>query len=324
MAMAPRKIWYLNGDGERLNVNEAFGLFKIDSITTDMMQIVEMGMRMGEESTSIPLVTQGQSGPTTPDTFGATQLQNNNANQLLRSIGYTFDDHVTEPETRQYYEWLILDPDVPNDEKGDWTIDAHGSSALVERSLQDQTVAQILPLANTAPAFGLSPKRTMEMYLRSKNLEPKDFQYTEAEQAKIDAQPPPAAPAIEAAKINAASREKIAAQASALDAKQLEVDHQEVLSNATVELHTLALKKELAMLEYANKNQISLNQVKADLAQTAMKLRTEEKLNATNQAVDLHMHHNPPPAPAAKPRPQRPAVQVPGRARNGQAASQVT
>jgi hypothetical protein len=50
--------------------------------------------------------------------------------------GYTFDDHVTEPESRRYYEWLILDPDVPDDEKGDWTIDAHGSNALVEQALE--------------------------------------------------------------------------------------------------------------------------------------------------------------------------------------------
>ena len=46
-----------------------------------------------EESTSIPLITQGQTGPTTPDTFGAAQLQNNNANQLLRSVGYAVDEN---------------------------------------------------------------------------------------------------------------------------------------------------------------------------------------------------------------------------------------
>ena len=322
MGMSPHKIWYMNGEGERLNVNEAFGLFKIDNVTNELLLVVNLAMRLGEESTSIPLITQGQSGPTTPDTFGATQLQNNNANQLLRSIGYAFDDHITEPETQQYYEWLLLDPSVPDDEKGDWTIDARGSSTLVERSLQDQTIAQLLPLSATQPAYKLDPARTMEMYLRSKNMEPKDFKYTEAEQAKIDAQPAPGAPAIEVAKINTASREKIAGAEAQLEAKQQEIDHQAILSDATVELHTLELKKELALLQYAHENQISLQQSKTDLAKTAMQLQTEEKLNAINNAVDIHKHKNPPAAPKCA-RPQRPAVQVPGRAAPGQAASQV-
>lgn len=322
MGMSPHKIWYMNGDGEKLNVNEAFGLFKIDNVTSELMQIVNLAMRLGEESTSIPLITQGQSGPTTPDTFGAAQLQNNNANQLLRSIGYTFDDHVTEPETRQYYEWLLLDPDVPNDEKGDWTIDAHGSNALVEQALQDQFLAQIGPMVLN-PAYGADPKKWFEMLVRSKHLEPKDLQYSEEEQARIDAQPPPAAPQIEAAKIRAASAEKIAAQGAALDAKQQEIDQHEVLTNATVELHTLQLKERLAILEYANREKISLNQAKTDLAQTAMKLQTEERLNAANQAIDLRKEHAPP-REQGRPRPQRPAVQAPGRARNGQAMSQVT
>ena len=319
MAMSPHKIWYMNGDGEKLDVTAAFGLFKIDNVTTELMEIVNLAMKLGEESTSIPLVTQGQSGPTTPDTYSGMQLQNNNANQLLRSIGYTYDDNVTERETSQYYEWLLLDPDVPEDEKGDWTIDAHGSSALVERAIQDQTIAQLLPLSATQPAYKLSPARTMEMYLRSKNMEPKDFQYTEAEQAKIDAAPPAAPPQIEVAKINTASREKIAAQEIALGKDDLH-------TNAQVDLHKIQQERDLtyklALLEYSNRHQISIDETKAMLASTAMKLQTEKELNAVNNAVDLHKHKNPPAQPK-QPRPQRPAVQVPGRAANGQAASQV-
>lgn len=313
MGMSPHKIWYMNGDGERLNVNEAFGLFKIDNVTAELMQIVNLAMRLGEESTSIPLITQGQSGPTTPDTFGAAQLQNNNANQLLRSIGYAFDDHVTEPETRQYYECLLLDPDVPSDEKGDWTINAHGSNALVEQALQNQFIAT---LANVVlnPAYGLDPKKWAEMLVRANKMQPADLKYTDDEQAKIDAQPAPAAPAIEVAKIRAGIDEKkIAAMATDTAADNARAD-KELMTQATVDLHTLELKKELAMLEYANREKLSLNQVKAALAQTAMKLRTEEKLNAINQAVDVHKHRNP-----SSP----PAVQVPGRAANGQSASQV-
>ena len=313
MGMSPHKIWYMNGDGERLNVNEAFGLFRIDNVTAELMQVVELAMRLGEESTSIPLITQGQSGPTAPDTYGAAQLQNNNANQLLRSIGYTYDDSVTEPETRQYYEYLLLDPDVPDDEKGDWTIDAHGSSALVEQALQDQTVAQILP-STLNPAFGLNPKKAMEMYLRSKKLQPKDFQYTEEEQAKIDAQPAPAAPQIEVAKIRAAIDEKkIAAGAEDTKADNDRADR-ELATNSTVRLHELQLKRELAMLEYANREKTTLDDIKAQLAQTAMKINAQKELSAAAPGGGKRS-----PRPQRVPQVATPAVEPRGRAPNGRA-----
>lgn len=312
MGMSPHKIWYMNGDGEKLDVSAAFGLFKIDNVTAELMEVVNLAMRLGEESTSIPLVTQGQSGPTTPDTFGAANLQNNNANQLLRSIGYAFDDHITVPETNQYYEWLILDPDVPNNEKGDWTIDAHGSSALVELAVQTQFTQQLLPLSLN-PAYKLNPSKVMAAVIEGNKINPTKLQYTDEEFAKLPQ--PAAAPAIEVAKIRAQSDAQALQTETANSDKKLGVE-------STIALHTLKQTHEEALLEYALKHSISIADVKSELAQTAMKLQTEERLNAANNAIDLHKHLNPPPVGPKKPRPQRPAVQVPGRAPNGQAAAQ--
>ncbi len=307
MGMSPHKIWYMAGDGEVMDVNKAFGLFKIDNVTAELMQIVELAMRLGEESTSIPLITQGQSGPSTPDTYGAAALQNNNANQLLRSIGYTFDDHVTEPETRQYYEWLILDPDVPNDEKGDWTIDAHGSNALVEQALQNQFTLQLLPLSLN-PAYKLDPAKVMAAAIEANKFSPIKFQYTEEEQAKIDATPPAGAPAVEVAKINAGvKQQEIQARAADTTADNERADR-EVMTDATVRLHTLQMQRELAMLQYASKNQQTLAQVQAELANTKMKLDAQERISDRDRDAD-----NGSPQVAA------PAIEPPGRAPNGKA-----
>ena len=316
MGMSPHKIWYMNGDGQALDVNQAFGLFKIDNVTAELMQVVKLAMELAEDSSSIPLISQGQSGETTPDTFGAAKLQDNNANQLLRSIGYSFDDHITEPETQQYYEWLLLDPDVPDDEKGDWTIDARGSSALVERSLQDQFLAQIGPMVLN-PAYGVDPKKWFEMLVRSKQLQPKDFQYTPEEQAKIDAAPKPAAPAVQVAQIKAQSDAQALQTETANSDKKLGVE-------STIALHTIQQTHEEALLEYALKHSISISQVKSELAQTAMKLQTEERLNAQDNAVAVHKNGQQQPGKRSRPqRPAiRPAVQLPGRSPNGTAGGQ--
>jgi hypothetical protein len=272
------------------------------------------------------LIAQGQSGATTPDTFGAAQLQNNNANQLLRSIGYAFDDYITEPVVRQYYEWLLLDPDVPNEEKGEFQIDAHGSAALVERAIQDQSIAQMGNMAAN-PIYGIDPKKWAKLFLKSKRLSPEQVQYTEEEQAKMAAAPPPEAPQVTAAKIAADAQIKlgvmkqtadqqtmqaenqIAAAAHVLEVGKAQVDQTQVHGELTVKAHQLQMEHDQALMQA----KAELDQLKAELAKTAMELQTERDLNAINNAHEMRKHVTPQPTPP---------VQVPGRARNGQAFSQ--
>lgn len=332
--VTPGKFWEMLETGK--DVRQVFTAIQIPNTTDQMMKIIELGERFAEETTSIPLITQGQSGATTPDTFGAAQLQNNNANQLLRSIGYAFDDCITEPFIRQCYEYLLLDPEVPNEEKGEFQIDAHGSIALVERAIQNQVIGQMLAVSAN-PLYGLDPKKTMAEYLKAQKLNPASMQYTKEEQKKLDEAPPPEAPAITVAKINAdvAMKTLVAGQTSDQQSLAAETQIKQAAQtlegslahvDATVELHKEQLAHERALLDYANRHEITLEQVKGDLATTAMRLQTERDLNAANTAadlhkhavdksVDLHKHRNPSP---------KPPVQVPGRARNGRAFSQAS
>jgi hypothetical protein len=65
---------------------------------------------------------------------------------------------------------------------------------------------------------------------------------------------------------------------------------------------------------------MSLDQAKTALAKTAMQLNTERELNAVNNQAADRKHRR---EIVAQQMP-KPAVQAPGRAANGQAASQVT
>lgn len=376
-AITPDKIWFKTNDGPQ-DVRQAMMPITIPNMTEQLMTIITMGERFAEETTSIPLVTQGQTGPSTPETYGATALQNSNANQLLRSIGYAFDDYITEPLIRQFYEWLLLDPDVPNEEKGEFEIDAHGSVALVERAIQDQSIAQMGNMAAN-PIYGVDPKKWAALFLKSKRLDPADVQYTKEEQEKMAAAPPPDAPAVAAARINADTQLKLGVMKQQADQQSIQneqriadaanvLETQKLQVKSTVDLHELEQQRQTAMLDYANRRQISLDQAKAELARTAMQLQVERELNTVNNAIasrdkhvdavldvhkhaidtqaaqdehatdtasanrrhiidtaattrehqaaraaDLYKHRNPQP---------KPAVQVPGRAGNGRAASQ--
>jgi len=329
--LLPDKIWYKVADSVSDDVRKSFTSIVIPNMTPQLMSIVEYGFRLAEESTSIPLITQGQSGKTTPDTFGAAQLQNNNANQLLRSIGYAFDDYITEPVIRQFYEWLLLDPAISEDEKGDFHIAAHGSVALVERAIQDQTIMQMAQMAKD-PAFGVDPKKWFKLMAKSKRLDPRELQYSDEDMAKLAQQPPPPAPAVQVATIRAEmDKAKIAAMQQdgkadrdlAMQKIKVDTDRDTVYVQSEQErtrimgdarMREIEVKRELALLEYANRHQISLENVKAMLARTAMTLTVQKQLAGVKQAVETDKRKNPQVA--------RTEAEPPGRADNGRAFEQ--
>lgn len=311
------KVWCKVDSANCDDVNKAFAAVEFPNVTDALMALIEYGFKLYEESTNIPLITQGQSGKTTPETLGATQLQNNNANQLLRSLGYNFDDCITEPFITKLYEWNLLDPNIPNNEKGDFKLNCHGSTALVERAIQDETIAQLASVVKD-PAFGINPRKWMKEYLQSKRLDARRFQNTPEEQEKIDSQPPPKAPAVEAAMIRA-EIDKMKLEMQAKQAEQeawlkrelakLDTDRDTVYVNAerertsndhAVKMEELRMKERLALLDYSNKRGISLEQTKAELAATTMKLQVQRELAHEDRVGEALKPPTEPPGKATK------------------------
>jgi hypothetical protein len=347
--ITPNKVWWKTGETPAGDVRQLFMVVDFPNIGPRLMEIIQYAFKLAEESTSIPLITQGQTGATTPETLGAVQLQNNNAATLLRSIGYHYDDFITEPTVNAFYEWLLLDPDVPDEEKGDFKINAHGSAAMVERAVQEITLSSMGQMALN-PAFGIDPKKWFAEWMIAKRLDPTRMQYTEEEQKKMAEQeaPPPiqiqvaqlrakadadkqaamsqadlqlvhakaqlelaaiqqeathergrlqaghstphitqATARIEQERIKAASAQAIqASRASAeLNRAQKEIDIAQ--QNGEHRIQELQLKKELALLEYSQKHNMSLEQVKANLAKTAMQEQTKRELASAERQLAI-------------------------------------
>lgn len=288
--ITPDKLWWLDPASAAVidDVRKAFAAFEWPNKTPQLMSIVEYGFKLAEEHSSIPLITQGQSGDTTPDTFGGQQLQDNNANQLLRDVGFGLNDTVTTPLVDDFYEWLLLDPDVPDDEKGDYQVDTSGALAIIEKALQDQFIPQLVA-ASKDPAYELHPGRCMEAMLRSKRLSPEQFQLTEAEKEAKAKQPPPKAPAVEAAEIRAQAQVQVAQSRDQLMVEKIRVDtdrdtmHLQAQTERTAmeregTLEELRLRERIALLQYATQERISLQEAKVALARDTMKLTLQREL----------------------------------------------
>lgn len=321
--ITPRKLWFAN-DVNGKGVNSAFLGVNIPTLQQELMAIIQYASKMAEDVTGLPQIMQGQQG-SAPETVGGMTLLSNNASTVLRRIARQFDDQITEPHIRRYYEWLLLYGE--NEEaKGDFKIDARGSTALIERDIQMQSLVQMGQLVQN-PAFGINPQKWIVEMLKAWKLDAYKFTYTPEELQKIQeaqAQQQPD-PRVQTAQIKAQADTQIAQLKEQTkqveikvdmdrDAKYVEAEAQRTQAEYEGRMKELEVKRELAMLEYANKNQISLEQIKAGLASDAMKLRVQKELAAASHAVDLHKHHNPQVA--------EPAVEPPGRAQNGQAFTQ--
>ena len=321
-SITPRKIWFMRDDADARSVNDVFAAIQLPSMQAELMNIIQFAMKMAEDVTGLPQLLQGMQGKA-PDTVGGMQMLQNNASSVLRRIARTFDDHITEPHIRRYYQWLMEHGDDPN-EKGDFTIDARGSTALVERDIAQQAILGIGQFVMN-PAFGLSPAKWMEEALKSQRIDPKRIQLDDEEKQKMSQMQAPEAPQIAVAKIRAETDLKKTEINAQLQEKKIMVDtdrdrvYVEAQTrrdqvDAVSRVEELRIKREIAYLTLQIQKGINVDNNKVKLADTAMRLRVQKELALGSAAVDLHKHNNPQVA--------TPATEPPGRAQPGQAFQQ--
>jgi hypothetical protein len=298
-----------NDAGEPVDAREAMNMLEVPDRQASLMAIIQYGMKLAEDVTGLPLLLQGQAG-NAPETLGGQMLVDRNASGVLRRIARMFDDRLTEPHIRRYYTYLLQYG--PDDEKGEYMLDARGSTALVERELERQYNDSILQ-ASLNPAFEISPAKAMEQKLRTDKRNPKDFQYTEEEKAKMAEQQaqqgqqgdPRAEASKEVANIRAnAEKEKAAAQAAAEQAER-EWKAAEAEKEREHQRHMAELDNQRRVMEFAEKRNVSIEQIKAELAGTVIKVKAQERLSRDRNAKGPQLS-KPPTEPA-------------GRAPNGQA-----
>lgn len=317
------KLWFTTEEIDIRSVSDAMFFFNVPSMQVELSNIIQMAYKMMEDATGVSFLLQGQQG-SAPDTVGGMELLHRNSSSLLRRVARIFDESVTEPHIRRYYDWLLLNED-DDSMKGDLDIQAIGSSALVEREIQSQQAAQIVTMALN-PVFEMSPKKAKDEMLRSWRFEPSKFDMDEEEKKAAAQRQPPPAPAVQVAQIRAENEQKIT-QAKFTHEQQIkvaELDHDEQMDKNDTDRDTayvnaqttrdkimysakveeLRLKKELALLDYSSKNNMKLEDIKAGLAKTVMTLRMQKELSLlANRGKEV----------------AKPVAEPPGRADNGQA-----
>jgi hypothetical protein len=274
--IAPRKIWTVNEGATVDDARKAFISVDIPMRQAEIQNIIMLALRMAEESTGLPMILQGQMGQKAPDTVGGMTMLQNNASAVLRRLSRTFDDQVTKPHVRRYYDWLMQYGEDPN-EKGDYQIIAKGSSALVERDLQNQELVQMAMLVEN-PAFGIDPKKYAEEWLKSRRFDPRRFKYSEEEEAAMQEQ---------AAQMPPDPRVMVAQMKQEFDAMKLQFEANQRDKDRQLEMAMKQVDAQLEAMKLNADQQVSMAQVRGMLQKAMMDINSKHQLFAAESRMKM-------------------------------------
>jgi hypothetical protein len=288
-----RKVWYATDDVD--DVSKAFATFEFNSHQAELAGIIKMATELVDQETGVPTILQGEKGAA-PDTVGGMQMLMNSANVVLRRLVKQFDDMVTRPHIRRYYDYNMLyneDEEI----KGDFSINARGSSALLIRDIQNQAFLNLLA-AGANPIYGmyLDTEKLFRKALQAQHIDPTDVFKSEEEieqikeqQKAMANQPPPPDPRIEAANLRAQTDLQRAQMQNQGDMAEIEARMQKMQQEAQLKMAELQIQREVEMLKMSNAQNLSLEKIKAQLADTAIKERGRKELFAAEQDLKMRM-----------------------------------
>ena len=279
LGLGPRKIFYIAKDDTSIeDATKAIGTIKVDMLVNELLTIVKFGLQLAESTTNMPMLLQGQMNEGTPDTLGGQEMAVNNASTVLRRLARLFDDRITEPQIRRYYSWVLQYGD--NDaEKGDNSIDARGSSALVERELQNKELMQMGNLV-LDPRFGKDPKKWMDEYLKSRRFDPVRFEYEDEEWQGIveNMQQGPQDNTMAVAQLRADTAKFVKGMDEKIKGMELQAQAADTDKSQQFELLLKEYESELISAKTAADYDKVMQTIKGKLAETTMKLNTQIQL----------------------------------------------
>ncbi|MEQ1888640.1 MAG: hypothetical protein ABL951_05600 [Alphaproteobacteria bacterium] len=274
----PHKVW--NRTSNILDNSPAFETYNIPSGQAELANIVRMAQEFADDETQLPMVAQGEPGSRTAggpaaNTVGGLSMLMNSVNVVFRRAVKNFDDDMTTPSIRRMYDWNMQ---FSKDEtvKGDYNIDARGSSVLLVREVQSQNLMALALQFGSHPIFGPMTKHA-DLYrkLVQANMIKADEVVKTDDEIRAEQEQQAGAPAAQSPD---AIRASVAAGKMNADQElaQMRFDHEKEIAQ---------IRKETEMIKMAANANISLDQIEAQLA----KIRSDERLAAAEFGIKARM-----------------------------------
>lgn len=279
-----RKLWDFVPDELCDDVRKAFAVFNIPSMQRELMEILRMALEMVDQLTNLPLLLQGMVGAA-PDTLGGMQMLMTNATSPLRVIAKQYDDSIVYPHLSRYYDLGMQI--APAKCRGDSTVVPRGSTALVQREMAREVLAQLYPVSGD-PELKINKAKLIAEMCKAHGFNFATVQYTDAEwaerQKELANQPPPVDPQLQVAQIRSQAMVQVA-RARMEDAQQDRAfKAQENAQDRIAAARLQQIERDIEMMRLAGHENISLSSIKAMLSAQVMKDKTTREVKAADYA----------------------------------------
>lgn len=198
------KLWQTKNEvsAQGLTGKEIYAV-NIDSHQVEIANIIALAEKEIDELSMLPPLAQGEQGTGVTETAQGMALLMNANNVLLKRVVKNYDDDKTTPEIRKLYDWN-MQYSTRDEVKGDYQVDARGSSVLLVREMQARNIITLALNFGAHPEYGPMTNKA-ELYrevYRVHQIPPDRFVMSDDEiEAQMSAQAEDPLAALEAQKL---------------------------------------------------------------------------------------------------------------------------
>ena len=149
--LRPWGVWEKKGDGQ--DSRPAIDVLQIDARFVELQQVIALATKFADDETSLPLVSQGESGVHQTQTAHGMAMLMGSANVIFRRVVQNYDDNITTPLVRRAFDWN-MQFSKREDIKGDFAVVARGSSVLLVREMQAHNLMAMALHFSAHPILG--------------------------------------------------------------------------------------------------------------------------------------------------------------------------
>lgn len=269
-----KKIWW-RVKAAVAHAPQSIQFFDIPNNMEEIAMIINLAIQFIDLESGIPQPQAGEEAKSTPTVGGMAILQSN-TNIIFRRIVKNLDDGLIAPSIRRLYDWNMQFSTKP-EIKGDMQVDARGTSVLLVKEIQAQNLMLVVTQLMANPTFSAMIKAypTIQKLFQAMMIKPSEVMITEDEYTKyldnLAKQPPPKQP------------QEIAAEARIEAAKIMaQVQQQKSETDQLVE----ELRQRTAMIELAAKGEISMEELRTQLAKTTLDHQHKERMLMAEASID--------------------------------------
>ena len=289
--ITPNKLWLAKDELD--DVRQAFSVFEFNSHLNELLSIAQAAMQFADGEANMPQLMGGEKG-SAPETVGGMVMLYNNANSVLRQRVKLYDDSITRPHISRYYDWKMAnDPDPKI--KGDYEVDARGSSALVERDIQNQAMLNLANITNN-PRYVpyLKTREELASILKAFKVDPEDLmkpqdQVDQEIQAQAE-QGAPDDPRIAAAQIKAqVDMAKIEdnKEARQLQAQQIEYNKEREQGEFEIAMTEAAINRDTTLLKLDQAERLAAASLQSKERLESLKIDNERQIFNAEAAIKV-------------------------------------